>query len=323
MSCWNEWDLVMTYLQATRDSGRAHAVLDLPDQYFPLELDRGVPAVRSLYRRAKAGEWNPATDIAWELLDLTQYSDEVLFAARQYWSRRAWGEYGAIAESPALLLRYTKERREPDLSLFWTIRTQEEVRHADVCRRMADALGGYMQEPITKDLEGAVATHGVRGMSFDANTSLEALIASLICCAEVIAYDVFRALIKDTTDPVAKQILQRIFRDEVRHCDFGWEYINYRVSDLSTDELDDIRDKVVWMVEAVELQGYHSSWLSPVPDTAEIAGDRLVYEAGLGATVEEVEKPVVIKSISGIRERMRNEWGIEIPSFNHPKMGTF
>lgn len=312
----------MTYTLAPIGTGRPHGVLDIPDKHFPLEMGDSVPAVRDLYRRAKATEWNPATDIAWDRLDLTKYTDEQLFAGRQYWSRRAWSEYGAISESPALLLRFTKERREIDLSLFWTIRTQEEVRHADVCRRMADALGGYMPEPVTKDLEESVATHGVRGMSFDADTPLEALFGALICCAEVIAFDVFRALVKTTTDPVAKQILQLIFRDEVRHCEFGWKYMEHRTPHMSEEDLAVVRDKVIWMMEEVELKGYHSPWLAPSPNVAEIETDQLVYEAGLGATVEDVEKPVMVKSVAGFRKRMR-DWGIEIPLFEHPKMGTF
>ena len=312
----------MTYTLAVTGTGRPLAVLDIADKNLPLDLDRRVEGIRALYRRAKRTEWNPATDIRWSELDVKRYTDEQLFAARQYWSRRAWGEYGAISESPALLLRWVKEHREPDLALFWTIRTQEEVRHADVCRRMADHLGGYLSEPVTKDFEGSVATHGVRGMSFDADTSVEATIAALICLAEVIAYDVFRALIGITTDPVAKQVLQMIFRDEVRHCDFGWQYMEYRVPNMSSAELDDVRDKVVWMMEKVELKGYHSAWLAPDPDTAEIEADRIVYEAGLGATVEEVEKPVLVKSVSSIRQRMAT-WGIEVPQFSHPKIGTF
>jgi hypothetical protein len=312
----------MTYTIAPSGTGRPHGVLDIPDQHFPLEMGDRLPDIRELYRRAKATEWNPATDINWDLLDVTKYTDEQLFAGRQYWSRRAWSEYGAISESPALLLRFTKERREIDLSLFWTIRTQEEVRHADACRRMADALGGYMAEPVTKDLEASVATHGVRGMSFDADTPLEALFGALICCAEVIAFDVFRALVKSTTDPVAKQILQLIFRDEVRHCEFGWKYMEYRTPNMSEQDLGIVRDKVIWMMEEVELKGYHSTWLAPSPNLAEIETDRLVYEAGLGATIEEMEKPVMAKSVAGFRDRMRG-WGIEIPMFEHPKMGTF
>ena len=70
------------------------------------------------------------------------------------------------------------------------------------------------------------------------------------------------------------------------------------------------------------LKGYHSAWLAPDPDLAEIEADRLVYEAGLGATVEEIEKPVLVRSIADIRERMAT-WGVDLPPFSHPKMGTF
>ena len=59
-----------------------------------------------------------------------------------YWSRRAWGEYGAISESPALQIRFCHEHCVPDMALFFSIRSQEESRHAEVCYRMAEALGG-------------------------------------------------------------------------------------------------------------------------------------------------------------------------------------
>src|SRR5256886_10647740 len=55
-----------------------------------------------------------------------RYSAEQLLAAQLYWSRRTWGEYGAISESPALLLRFCLERRLPDLQFFFTMRTMEE-----------------------------------------------------------------------------------------------------------------------------------------------------------------------------------------------------
>src|SRR5262245_20683279 len=119
----------MTYALA-KSTGHPHAVLDLPDQNFPLQLAEQVPGVRDLYRKAKRSYWNASADIDWDGADFTRYTEAQRYAARQYWSRRAWSEYGAIAESPALLLRFTKERRETDLVLFWTIRTQEEVRHA-------------------------------------------------------------------------------------------------------------------------------------------------------------------------------------------------
>ena len=68
-------------------------------------------------------------------------------AARLHWSRRTWGEYGAISESPALLLRFCLENRLPDLRFFFTMRTQEEGRHAEASWLMAERLGGYFPQP--------------------------------------------------------------------------------------------------------------------------------------------------------------------------------
>ena len=77
------------------------------------------------------------------------------------------------------------------------------------------------------------------------------------------------------------------------------------------------------MIEKVEMNGYHNSWLAPESEAsqAEVDADRLTYEAGLGASIEELEKPIFIETIQRLRRRMR-KWGIELPPFSHPKLGT-
>jgi hypothetical protein len=77
------------------------------------------------------------------------------------------------------------------------------------------------------------------------------------------------------------------------------------------------------MVEKVELNGYHSSWLAPenLASLAEVEADRITYEAGLGSTIEEVEKPIFIGTVQRIREQMK-KLGINLPMFSHPKLGT-
>src|SRR5712691_11479178 len=82
------------------------------EQRYPLSLRSAMPDVWALWQRAKTLEWDPQTDIPWEELHLERYSDAQLLAAQMYWSRRTWGEYGAISESPALLLRFSLERRD-------------------------------------------------------------------------------------------------------------------------------------------------------------------------------------------------------------------
>src|SRR5690348_6734648 len=200
---------------------RKPTLLDPPEQRFPLELGVEIRKIRDLFRAATRNQWDPKTDIDWPALDDLDIDDAHRTAARMYWSRRAWSEYGAISESPALLIRFCQERREPDLRYFFTIRTQEESRHAEACYLMAEHLGGYFEQPALTDFQKSVATHGVRKMALDPETPLEVIIAALVCAAEEVAFDVFRHLVEITPNRAANHVLRNIMRDEVRHCGFG------------------------------------------------------------------------------------------------------
>lgn len=303
---------------------REPTILDRGENRFPLDLGVRVPRIRNLFHSATKNQWDPKTDIDWHLLDLSQYTEEQLQGAREYWSRRAWGEYGAISESPALLIRFCLDRLEPDMQMFFTIRSQEEARHAEACYLMAEHLGGYIEQPIVVDYQASVATHGIRKMALDPGFSLPAIIAALVCGAEEIAFDVFRHLVDVTTDPVALQVVKAIMRDEVRHCAFGWYFMDHHIKSLSPDEIKVVENALITMIEKVEMNGYHSAWLAPdnPASDAEVNADRLTWEAGLGATVEELEKPVFVASVQRIRQQVK-PWGVDLPIFEHPKIGKF
>ena len=304
-------------------SQQAQTILDFPESRFPIEVRPHIEKIRTLFYSATRNQWNPRVDIDWQALDLREFTEEQLFCARQYWSRRAYSEYGAISESPALSIRFCQDNCPLDLPLFFSIRTQEEARHAEACYLMAEHLGGYIEQPEVQ-FQGAVATHGVRKMAFDPETSLDALIGALVCGAEEIAFDVFRHLVDITRNPVARSVLSSIKQDEVRHCAFGWMYLGYRIKEMSREQLNGVESAVINMIEQVELNGYHSAWLAPDNSAAkaEVEADRITWEAGLGATVEELEKPVFVASVQRIRRQM-GQWDIILPEFHHPKIGTF
>jgi hypothetical protein len=298
-------------------------LLEHPESRFPLDLGVRIPKVRELYRLATAKQWDPVTAIPWDTLRPEDYSEEQRQAARMYWSRRAWSEYGAISESPALQIRFCQEHQAPDLRFFFTLRTQEESRHAEVSYLFAEKLGGYIQEPKQAAFQGAVATHGVRRMALDLDTPLEAIIASLVCAAEELAFDMIHHVAKVSRNAAAKKIFSLIARDEVRHCAFGWHYMESRIPRLSPAELRRVQEATEFMIGEVYLNGYQESWLAP--DTAqareEIEADRITYEAGLGATIERLQKPVFIGSVQRIR-RLMEPWGFTLKPFSHPKLGT-
>jgi ferritin-like protein len=298
-------------------------LLDGPENRFPLTFNSDLPRIRELFHAATRNQWDPKTDVSWDQLNPGSYTEEQRNAARLYWSRRAWSEYGAISESPALQIRFGVEQRPSDMQLFFTVRSQEEARHAEVCHAMAERLGGYIDKPVQNLFQGSVATHGVRRAALNANIPLEGIIAALVCTAEEIAFDVFRHLDDVTRDPVAKQIVRFIMRDESRHCAFGWYFLEAICETLTDEQKRMIEESVVTMVEKVELNGYHSSWLAPEnpASLAEVEADRVTYEAGLGSTIEEVEKPIFIGTVQRIRRQMQ-AFGINLPMFSHPKLGT-
>jgi rubrerythrin len=298
-------------------------LLDGPENRFPLTFNSDLPRIRELFHAATRNQWDPKTDVDWDQLDPSAYTEEQRYAARLYWSRRAWSEYGAISESPTLQVRFAVEQRPSDMQLFFTIRSQEEARHAEVCHALAERLGGYIEKPIQQLFQGSVATHGVRRAALNANIPLEGIIAALVCTAEEIAFDVFKHLDEITRDPVAKQVVRYIMRDESRHCAFGWYFLEAICETLTPEQKKLIEDSVVTMVEKVELNGYHSSWLAPenAASLAEMEADRVTYEAGLGSTIEEIEKPIFIATLKRIREQMK-PLGINLPMFSHPKLGT-
>ena len=297
-----------------------HDVLELPDRHLPLDLDGGVPAIRRLYQRAVRAAWDPATDIPWDQADPSRYTEAERDAGRVYWSRRAWSEYGAISESPAMQLRYVLEGREADLSLFWAIRTQEEVRHTEVCAQMAESLGGYHLQPSDEELKAIAGALGTRDRVLNLAHPLEVTIAGLVCVAETVVYDVFVQLVRKVTDPVAKQIFRLILRDEVRHCEFGWEYLAHRVPQMSSDELEACRQAMISMVQDVELAGYRSAWLAESPSASEVEVDEIVFRAGLGGVEQSWEAPIVVSSIRSIRQRAA-PLGIDLPAFHHRLLG--
>jgi ferritin-like protein len=298
-------------------------LLDGPESRFPLTFNSDLPRIRELFHAATRNQWDPKTDVSWDQLNADAYTEEQRYAARLYWSRRAWSEYGAISESPALQVRFGVEQRPSDMQLFFTIRSQEEARHAEVCHAMAERLGGYIEKPVQQLFQGSVATHGVRRAALNADIPLEGIIAALVCTAEEIAFDVFRHLDDVTRDPVAKQIVRFIMRDESRHCAFGWYFLEAICDTLTPEQKKMIEDSVVTMIEKVELNGYHSSWLAPEnpASLSEVDADRVTYEAGLGSTIEELEKPIFIATVQRIRDQMK-PFGINLPLFSHPKLGT-
>jgi len=296
-------------------------ILDLKEQRFPLDLKPQMEDIRQLWNAAHKTHWDPNTDIPWHLFNASKYSKEQLEASRLYWSRRAWTEYTGTAEFCALQMRLCMEKgREIDARIQMSMEQLEESRHCIASYMFAEQLGGYINEPPTP-LPKSITHRGIREKAFDLSISFEAIAIAHICIGETIAAHIFEARYRHTTDPVAKELVLRIMKDEQRHIAFGWRYMAHKVKNFTPDLIKDMERIAIDVVENSELKGFHCIWLYPSEETnALIESNNLCAEAGLGACTPEQETETLVKSIGDIRVRLA-EWGIKLPIFNHDVLG--
>jgi hypothetical protein len=297
------------------------SILDYEERRFPLNLRPALRDIRDLWEQANQLPWDPDRSIPWDDFDPSQYTREQLDAARLYWSRRAWTEYTGTAESPAVLLRLVMEEgREIDTRLFWAVQTLEETRHCIASYLFAEKLGGYHSSPPSQPPK-STSHRGIRDKVLNPAISFEAFVIAHICIGETVAAKMFEERYRAATDPVAKELVRLILKDEARHIQFGWKYMAHRVKTFTPELIAEMERVAVDVVENSELKGFHCIWLVPNEHTQPlIEANNLTAEAGRGGATPEREMAALVASIQDIRRDMK-PWGINIPEFEHPILG--
>ena len=291
--------------------------IGLSEKRFPLKTRHEIPAISELWRKSKQMTWDAVTDIPYADFDRSKYSTEQLDAARLGWSRRAWTEYTGIVESPAMLIRLALDGQAPiEAKFVLAAKVVEEARHCEASYLLADAMGGYVQEPPPHDAIIKMVIAGFRDrLAFNPEVSAEAAIAGWHIISEGIAVDIFAARYKACTEPVTREVLRLILQDEVRHVALGWEYLEHRVPRMSKAEVEGVEHAVLDIIENVEMKGFHSMCL--LPDNLESAlkeAEAIAAKAGLGFCSAEEEHAVFVKSIQNLRKRF-GKMGISVPLY--------
>ncbi|HEY5341655.1 MAG TPA: ferritin-like domain-containing protein [Candidatus Aquilonibacter sp.] len=288
----------------------------LREQRFPLNLGERMPGVAQVWKLAKAAHWDPIKDIPWDDLDTSAYNSEQLYAARVFWSRRAWSEYTGLAESPTVLLRFAFEGdREPEIKFALASKLIDEARHVEASFLLAEKLGGYIDSPPEGSPKHRVVA-GLRQRGMNPDYTPEAVLACWHCVSEFFAVDIFRARYEHTSNPVAKIVLGKIIADEIRHITMGWEYLAYRLPKATQDVRDNVRVAMMDVIENVELGGFHSSSMldGAEPDLFQKL-DAIVADAGLGAAPAALEHSASAQSLATIRKKAA-ALGIELPDYS-------
>ena len=221
-----------------RQSDRYDAVLSEVESVFDVGYldDRGERAavLETLYETAKRQQWNAATVVDWERVPA--YDGPILEDQRiaiygsPFWDRlsaaqrlqinRYWSAYTLChfldAEQAALLVCGQLVNLLPDLpqKLCVAVQLIDEARHVEVFRRYLEKrLGGkrYPTNPSLRDL--------LRDIRSDRRWYAKLIGMQMII--EGIGIASFRSMLAYGNDPLLKEIIAYVLRDEARHVAFG------------------------------------------------------------------------------------------------------
>lgn len=142
-------------------------------------------------------------------------------SVRGEWLRRVQAEYSSAAITQNFTLWLMQIAASPDLIRGGLRIAWDEMVHARMAHRTYVAAGGDKAPELVRERLALVRSdepleHDV--MRVAVNT---------FCIGETVAVPLFKCLREGCTNPVARRVLDRVLRDEVRHRDFGWSVLGW------------------------------------------------------------------------------------------------
>jgi hypothetical protein len=204
--------------------------------------------IKKLYQLGKRLNWDSELDINWERPTTVDWMPEVnnlvgyapyeaLSEARkeEFWRHaQAWTLSQFLhGEQGALLVASQLASCAPTLNakLYAASQTFDEARHVETFNRFIRERSKMMY-PVNRHLKGILD----RILS-DGRWDLKFIGMQIVI--EGLALSAFSTMREHTTDPVLKDLLYLVIRDEARHVTFGINYLEEFVSTLSQQERED------------------------------------------------------------------------------------
>lgn len=290
----------------------------LVEKRFPLDLSPTIVTVRDLYESSKQARWDPSSDIPWRDLDVSSHSQEARRAVALTWSRRAWVEYTGLPETPALLIRFCLEiGREADPKYYLSVRNTEEAWHVEVCHKIAEDFGGYIDAP-SSEAYASLFNQAFAKQALGADTFLDGYVAAHCALEDGLELELWRGYLDNASDPAVKRALELCVEDKKRHAAFGWLYVEKRAADWSESDRATVAGALAHHLREVEFKGYHCAWMTPDGAADDIvAAERITAEANLGALTPQAEAVIVTDFLALARDRFA-ALGVDMPDVPVP-----
>jgi hypothetical protein len=155
--------------------------------------------------------------IDWQTFHRAAWPEAALREAAADWRERARTEYCSLAIFTELASCVQRLGAPLDWAGAFARMIGDEVRHAELCARMAEVLGGAEPAAIDpEDLRLPVARSGLRA-------HVRQTVVAVFCIGETLSGRMFRRCLRAATVPLARDVVRAIVDDETFHGRFGWE----------------------------------------------------------------------------------------------------
>jgi hypothetical protein len=249
-------------MSASATTDHYQAPMDVVWQ-FGYEID--IEKLRELYSKAKRLQWDAEQQIDWTqaidpsrpLMDDARSTVMQIPFMRRLDARRkaAFNAHNTAyilsqflhGEQGALMVAAQQVHAVPDYEakLYAATQTMDEARHVEVFARYVRKLAEiYPISPALKTLIDLTlqADHWVK------------VCLGMQMIIEGLALGAFHNMRRTTTDPLLRQIVELVLRDEARHVAFGHVYVAEAIHDMHPDEREDAAqftfEAMRYMVEA-------------------------------------------------------------------------
>ena len=270
---------------------------------FQWNYDPEVEELRNLYVKAAEAQWIGARDIDWsQPIDLLKFSTTPLGAGlpierTSYWrslpqdtiieltrrtasfrlSQFLHGEQGALMVAAQLVNAVP----HTDAKFYAATQTMDEARHVEVFARYIEKLDEI--RPIAPSLKG------ILDQTLETGDWMKKLVGMQIV-VEGLALYAFREMRNLTEEPLLRELLTYVARDESRHHAYGVQYIERCVpclSDAARTELEDFALECARSLIDRNAQGFFTTLLQI---WSEIGVDPAAMLTSLHAEREEITR---------------------------------
>ena len=206
--------------------------------------------IRKLYRLGKQLNWDPETDINWQQeteKTLIHDVEQENFGGWHHWDNMTERQQDAFrrhsnawtlsqflhGEQGALLVASQLVSCAPtlDAKLYAGSQTFDEARHVEVFNKYIQERVGLMY-PVSDSLKSILDK-----ILTDPRWDLKFIGMQIII--EGLALSAFQTLKQISPDPVLRDLITLVLRDEARHVTFGVNYLEDIVKQLSEEEIEE------------------------------------------------------------------------------------